>query len=119
LGGVAVYLACTGSAVAQGGAGLYEPAPEPADPSVSRDFVRELRPPGARLANDLSGSKIKRGTRVGAGDLPHGLVLPAVAGQAPVARAEPGAFLGNAAGWTGAIGLLALGAAAARRLALR
>ena len=117
LSGVALYVACAGSAAAQGGAGLYEPFPEPADPSVSRDFVRELRPPGPRLAADLSPAELERGTRVRSEDLPGGLALPAVVAQAPSERAEPGAFFGSAGGWVGAVALLALAGIAARRLA--
>jgi hypothetical protein len=119
LSGVAVYVACVGSAAAQGGAGLYEPFPQPADPSVSRDFVGELRAPGSRLANELSIVELERGTRVRSEDLPAGLVLPAVVAQAPSERAEPGAFLGSAGGWLGAAALLALAAVATRRLARR
>ena len=117
LSGVALFVACAGSAAAQGGAGLYEPFPQPADPAVSRDFVRELRPPGARLAADLSSAQLERGTRVGSQDLPGGLALPAAVAQAPSERAEPGAFLGSAGGWLGAAGLLVLAGVAARRLA--
>ena len=76
LSGVAVYVACVGSAAAQGGAGLYEPFPQPADPSVSRAFVGELRAPGPRLANELSAAELERGTRVRSEDLPAGLVAP-------------------------------------------
>jgi hypothetical protein len=119
LSGVAVYVACVGSAAAQGGAGLYEPFPQPADPAVARGFVGELRAPGSRLANELSSAELERGTRVRSGDLPAGLPLPAAVAQAPSGRAEPGAFLGSAAGWLGAAGLLALAGVAARRLALR
>jgi hypothetical protein len=119
LSGVAVYVACVGSAAAQGGAGLYEPFPKPADPSVAREFVGELRPPGARLAADLSAPELERGTRVPSRDLAAGLALPAVVAQAPSGRAEPGAFLGSAGGWLGAAALLALAAVAARRLAHR
>ncbi len=112
-----MYVACVGSAAAQGGAGLYEPFPEPADPSVSREFVRELRPPGARLAGDLSSAELERGTRVRAQELPGGLPLPAVVAQAPSERAEPGAFFGSAGGWLGAAALLALAGLLARRFA--
>jgi hypothetical protein len=119
LSGVAVYVACVGSAAAQGGAGLYEPFPQPADPSVSRGFVGELRAPGSRLANELSTANLQRGTRVRSEDLPAGLALPVVMAQAPSERAEPGAFVGSAAGWAGAAALLALAGIAARRLALR
>jgi hypothetical protein len=117
--GIVLYLACTGSAAAQGGAGLYEPFPQPADPAVSREFVRELRPPGPRIASELSAAALERGTRVRADDLPGGVALPAAAAPAPIERAEPGAFLGSAAGWLGAAGLLALAWVAARRVALR
>ena len=119
LSGVVLYLACTGSAAAQGGAGLYEPFPQPADPAVSREFVRGLRAPGSRLATELSSAELERGTRVRSDDLPGGLALPAALAQAPSERAEPGAFLGSAGGWLGAAGLLALAVVAARRLALR
>ena len=119
LSGVAVYVACVGSAAAQGGAGLYEPFPQPADPSVSRAYVGELRAPGSRLANELSAAELERGTRVSSKDLPAGLVLPAVVAQAPSGRAEPGAFFGSAGGWLGAVALLALAAVGARRLAHR
>jgi hypothetical protein len=119
MSGVALYAACAGSAVAQDGAGLYEPFPEPGGPSVSRDFIRELRPPGSGLASELSRADLDRGTRVRANDLPGGMALPAVVAQSPSERAEPGAFLGSAPGWLGAAGLLALAAAAARRLAPR
>jgi hypothetical protein len=118
LGGVAVYVACTGSAVAQDGAGLYEPFPRPADPAVSREFVGDLRPPGPRLASELSGTELERGTRVRAGQLPSGLALRTVVARAPLERAEPGAFFGSAAGWLGAAALLGLAGAAAHRLSV-
>jgi hypothetical protein len=117
--GIVLYLACTGSAAAQGGAGLYEPFPRPADPGVSRDFVRELNAPGPRIAAELSAAELKRGTRVRPADLPGGLGLPAAVAHAPSERAEPGAFLGSAAGWLGAASLLALAGVAARRVARR
>jgi hypothetical protein len=117
--GVALYLVCTGSAAAQGGAGLYEPFPQPADPAVSREFVRELRPPGERLATEISSAQLERGTRVRSADLPGGEALPAALAPAPSERAEPGAFLGSAVGWVGAAALLVLAGAASRRLALR
>jgi hypothetical protein len=119
LSGIVLYLACTGSAAAQGGAGLYEPFPQPADPAVSREFVRELPAPGPRIATELSAAGLKRGTRVRSDDLPGGVALPAAVAHAPSERAEPGAFLGSAAGWLGAAGLLALAGVAARRVALR
>lgn len=117
--GVVLYVACTGTAAAQGGAGLYEPFPQPADPSVAREFVGELRQPGPRLAADLSSGQLERGTRVRPDELPSGLALRAVAAAGPSERAEPGAFLGSAPGWAGAAALLVLAAAAGRRLALR
>ena len=118
LSGVALFVACTGSAAAQGGAGLYEPFPRAADPAVAREFVGELRAPGARLASDLSSADLERGTRVRSDDLPSGLALSAAVAQAPSQRAEPGAFLGSAAGWVGVAALLALAGVAARRFAL-
>jgi hypothetical protein len=119
LGGIVLYMACAGSAAAQGGGGLYEPFPQPAGPSVSRDFVRELLAPGPLIATKLSAAGLERGTRVRADELPGGLALPAAVAQAPSERAEPGAFLGSAVGWLGAASLLALAGVAARRVALR
>jgi hypothetical protein len=84
---------------------------------VSRDFVRELRPPGARLANDLSVKRLQRGTRVPAAELPAGVALPAAAAAGPAGRAQPGSFFGSAAGWAGALALLSLAGIATRRLA--
>lgn len=86
---------------------------------MSRGFVGELRAPGSRLANELSTADLQRGTRVRSEDLPADLALPVVMAQAPSERAEPGAFLGSAAGLAGAAALLALAGIAARRLVLR
>jgi hypothetical protein len=119
LSGIVLYLACTGAAAAQDGAGLYEPFARPADPGVSREFLRGLHAPGPRIASRLSAAGLERGTRVRAGDLPGGVGLPAAASLAPGERAEPGAFLGSAAGWLGAASLLALAGVAGRRVALR
>ena len=113
---MALFLACTGPAAAQGG-GLYEPFPQPAGPTVSRDFIEELRPPGPRLASSLSVAELDRGVRVPPSDLRGGEPLPAAVDPAPSSRAEPGAFLGSAAGWLGVAALLAVAALGTRRLA--
>ena len=115
---MALFVACAGPAAAQDGAGLYEPFPQPAGPTVSRDFIEELRPPGPRLASDLSIAELERGVRVPPEDLRGGEPLPAAVDPAPSGRAEPGAFLGSAAGWLGVAALLAVAALGTRRLAL-
>jgi hypothetical protein len=114
---VALFLAFTGPAAAQGG-GLYEPFPQPAGPSVSRDFIEELPPPGPRLASELSAGELERGVRVPAAGLPAGETLPSAADPAPSGRAEPGAFAGSAAGWLGVAALLTVAALGTRRLTL-
>jgi hypothetical protein len=115
--GVAVFAACAAPAAAQDGAGLYEPFPEPAAPSVSRDFVEKLQQPGPRLASSLTPAQLDRGARVSQADLPAGEALPATAAAGPSGRAEPGAFLGSAAGWLGVAALLAAATIGTRRLA--
>lgn len=116
--GVALFLLCSGPALAQGGAGLYEPFPEPAAPSVSRDFIGELRPPGPRLGSGLSPGELERGVRVPASDLRGSEPLPAAVDLAPAGRAKPGAFFGSAAGWLGVAALLAAAALGTRQLAV-
>ena len=115
---MAIFVACTGPAAAQDGAGLYEPFPQPAGPTVSRDFIEELRPPGPRLASELSVAQLERGVGGPPSDLRGGTALPAAVDPAPSGRAEPGAFLGSAAGWLGVAALLAGAALGTRRLAL-
>jgi hypothetical protein len=112
---VACFLAFTGPAAAQGG-GLYEPFPQPAGPTVSRDFIEELRPPGPRLASALTPRELERGVRVPPSDLAVGQALPAAADRGPSGRAEPGSFPAAAAGWIGVAALLALALAGTRRL---
>jgi hypothetical protein len=109
-GGVALFLAFTGPAAAQDGGGLYEPFPQPAGPSVSRDFIEELRPPGPRLASALSPDELERGRRV------PGSGLAATPAPQPSGRAEPGSFSTAALGWLGVAALLAVAVAATRRL---
>ncbi len=117
--GVALLLACTGPAAAQNGAGLYEPFPQPAGPSVSRDYIEELRPPGPRLASDaLAPPSSSAASACPGPDLPGGEPLPAAVDPAPSGRAEPGAFLGSAVGWLGVAALLVLAALGTRRAAL-
>jgi hypothetical protein len=113
---VALFVACTGSAAAQNGAGLYEPFPQPAAPSVSRDFIEQLRPPGPRLASSLTPGELERGARVPRSAIPGGEALPAVVDPAPSGRADPGRFAASMAGWLGVVALLALGVAGTRRL---
>ena len=115
--GVALFLLCSGPALAQGGAGLYEPFPEPAGPSVARAFIEGLAPPGPRLAQRLSSDRLVRGVRVPASDLPGAVALPAARASGPVERAEPGNFAGAAAGWLAVLALVAAGVVVARRLA--
>jgi hypothetical protein len=115
---MAFFVACTGSAAAQDGAGLYEPFPQPAPLSVSRDYIEELRPPGPMLASSLTPAQLERGVRVRRPDLPGGEALPVAIDPAPSHRAEPGAFLGSAAGWLGVAALLTVAIAGTRRLAV-
>jgi len=116
--GVALFLLCSGPALAQGGAGLYEPFPEPSAPSVSRSYIEKLAPPGPRLAQSLSADQLARGARVPASDLRHAPPLPAATAPGPTDRAEPGDFAGSAAGWLAVAALLAgVAFTATRRLA--
>jgi hypothetical protein len=119
LAGLFLWAACAGPAAAQGGAGLYEPFPEPAGPEVSRDYVEELPGPGRSLAARLALADIERGIRVPAEELPAGLALPATADAGAAERAEPGSALGTTLSWIGATALVALLCAAALRLARR
>jgi hypothetical protein len=119
LGVLAVWMACSGPASAQDGAGLYEPFPEPAAPEVSRDFVRELPAPGRALAAELTADELERGIRVPGEDLPAGLALPANASSGAGERAAPGDAIGSPAGWLAAAALIGLACVATGRLARR
>jgi hypothetical protein len=111
LSGVAVFAICAGPALAQNGAGLYEPFPEAPGSDVSRDFLDGLPPPGADLAHRVGEAELKRGVRVTGGDLPAGAALPADAGAGPFSRARPDGGPG-ALGWFAALGLVAAALAA-------
>jgi hypothetical protein len=119
LGVLFVWLACSGPASAQDGAGLYEPFPEPADPEVSRDYVRELPAPGRALADELTAEELERGVRVAGADLPAGFALSAAEASGTGERAAPEDALGSTAGWLGAAAVVALACLAAGRLARR
>jgi hypothetical protein len=111
LSGVAVFAICAGPALAQNGAGLYEPFPEAPGGDVSRDFLDGLPPPGPDLARRLGQAELKRGVRVTGAGVPPGAALPADAGAGPLSRASPGGGP-SALGWIAAAGLLAAALAA-------
>jgi hypothetical protein len=117
LSGVAVFAICAGPAVAQDGAGLYEPFPEAPGSDVSRDFLTGLPAPGPGLARQLSEAELGRGVRVASPDFPAGAALPARVESGPVSRAYPSddpAVLG----WIAALGLAAAALAAPALLRL-
>jgi hypothetical protein len=111
LSGVAVLAICAGPAFAQDGAGLYEPFPEAPGADVSRDFLKDLLPPGAALARDLGDERLERGVRLTGAELPAGAPLPAGSTGGPRKRAgaggEPAAL-----GWIAALALVAAALAA-------
>jgi hypothetical protein len=91
LSGVAVFATCAGAgpALAQDGAGLYEPFPEAPGSDVSRDFLTGLPAPGRDLARRLSEAELRRGVRVTSADLPADAALPARVAPGPARRAYP------------------------------
>jgi len=117
LGGVAVFAICAGPALAQDGAGLYEPFPEAPGSDVSRDFLTGLPAPGPDLARQLSEAELRRGVRVTGADLPAGAALPAQAVPGPVHRAYPSDDP-VVLGWIAALGLAAAALAAPALLRL-
>jgi hypothetical protein len=104
--GVAAFAICAGPALAQDGAGLYEPFPEAPGSDVSRHFLDGLLRPGPDLARRLGEAELKRGVRVTRADLAAGAPLPAHAGAGPLTRARPGGGPGGL-GWIAAVGLVA------------
>jgi hypothetical protein len=119
LAGLALWAVCAESAAAQGGAGLYEPFPEPTDPKASRDFIEALPPPGPELARILGATELERGVRVPAAQLPDRIVLVREGSGEVTARAAADGSSGSAPGWIGAGALVGLLGAAAVRLAPR
>ena len=111
LSGVAVFAICAGPALAQDGAGLYEPFPEAPGSDVSRDFLTGVPAPGPDLARHLSEAELKRGVRVTSPDLPAGAALPARVEPGPASRAYPSDDPA-ALGWIAALGLAAAALAA-------
>ena len=106
LGGVAVFAICAGPALAQDGAGLYEPFPEAPGSDVSRDFLTGLPAPGPDFARELSEAELGRGVRVTSPDLQAGAALPARVEPGPARRAYPSDDP-VALGWVAALGLAA------------
>jgi hypothetical protein len=117
LSGVAVFAICAGPALAQDGAGLYEPFPEAPGSDVSRDFMTRLPAPGPDLARQLSEAELGRGVRLTGPDLPAGAALPARVDSGPASRAYPS---GDPAplGWIAALALAAAALAAPALLRL-
>jgi hypothetical protein len=117
LSGVAVFAICAGPALAQNGAGLYEPFPDAPGSDVSRDFLDGLPAPGPDLARRLGQAELKRGIRVTGADLPAGAALPADGDAGPLSRARQGGGPGEL-GWIAALGLVAAALAAPALLRL-
>jgi hypothetical protein len=117
--GVAVLATCAGAgpALAQDGAGLYEPFPEAPGSDVSRDFLTGLPAPGPDLARELSEAELGRGVRVTGPDLQAGAALPARVEPGPARRAYPSDDP-VALGWIAALGLAAAALAAPALLRL-